>query len=41
MGTAVATMLVAVGALWLAGVLLNDGRYGDVVEGAIMTLAGK
>jgi hypothetical protein len=32
---------VAVGVLWLADVLLNDGRYGDVVERAIMSLIGK
>jgi hypothetical protein len=41
MRTVVATMFVAVGALWLADVLLNEGRYGDVVEGAIMTLVGR
>jgi hypothetical protein len=32
---------VTVGVLWLADVLLNDGRYGDVIERGIMTLVGK
>jgi hypothetical protein len=32
---------VAIGVLWLADTLLNDGRYGDVVERAAMSLIGK
>jgi hypothetical protein len=32
---------VAVGMLWLADVLLNHGRYGEVLERGIMTLVGK
>ena len=38
---AIVAIGVAVGVFWLADVLLNDGRYGDVVERAIMTLIGK
>jgi hypothetical protein len=32
---------VAIGVLWLADVLLNDGRYGEVIERGMMTLIGK
>jgi hypothetical protein len=36
-----AAICVAVGVLWLADVLLNDGRYEDVVERAIISLIGR
>jgi hypothetical protein len=32
---------VAIGVLWLADVLLNGGRYGEVVERGIITLIGR
>jgi hypothetical protein len=32
---------VAIGLLWLADVFLNDGRYAQTVEKAMMTLIGK
>jgi hypothetical protein len=32
---------IAVGVLWLADVFLNDGRYGQTVERAMMTLIGR
>lgn len=35
------TICITIGALWLADVLLNDGRYGDVIQGAIMALVGR
>jgi hypothetical protein len=32
---------VAIGVLWLADTLLNDGRYGEVIERGALTLIGK
>ena len=32
---------VAIGVLWLADVVLNNGRYGEVVEKALTTLIGR
>jgi hypothetical protein len=38
---AVVAICVAVTALWLADIELNDGRYGDVTGRTIMSLIGK
>jgi hypothetical protein len=32
---------VAVGVLWLVDISLNDGRYGQTIQGAAMALLGK
>lgn len=32
---------IAIGALWVADVVLNDGRYSDVVERGLFTLVGR
>jgi hypothetical protein len=37
----IGAIFIAVGVLWLADVLLNDGRYGDVVAGAVISLIVK
>ena len=34
-------LCVAIGVLWLTDTLLNDGRYGRVIESAIMSLIGR
>jgi hypothetical protein len=38
---AIVAICVAVTALWLADIELNDGRYGDVTGRTIMSLIGK
>jgi hypothetical protein len=38
---AIVAICVAVIALWLADIELNDGRYGDVTGHTIMSLIGK
>ena len=38
---AIVAICVAVAALWLADIELNDGQYGDVTGCTIMSLIGK
>jgi hypothetical protein len=38
---AIVAICVAITALWLADIELNDGRYGDVTGRTIMSLIGK
>ena len=32
---------IAIGALWLADMALNEGRYADAVEGGLFALIGR
>jgi hypothetical protein len=36
----VVAISVTIGMLWLADVLLNDGRYGQVLDSGVMSLIG-
>jgi hypothetical protein len=38
---AIGATCVAIGVLWLTDALLNDGRYSNVIESAIMSLIGR
>jgi hypothetical protein len=38
---AIGAICVAIGVLWLTDALLNDGRYSNVIEGAILALVGR
>jgi hypothetical protein len=33
--------VIAIGALWVAAAVLNDGRYGDVAERGLFALVGR
>lgn len=33
--------VIAIGALWVADAVLNDGRYSDVVECGLFALVGR
>jgi hypothetical protein len=33
--------VIAIGALWAADVVLNDGRYSDIVEHGLFALIGR
>ena len=37
----VIAIAIAIGALWVADTVLNDGRYSDVVERGLFALVGR
>jgi len=41
MRTVVAAVCVTIGVIWFADAFLNGGRYGTVIESAIMALIGR